>query len=272
MNSPARRFLRNALPSAVAVAVLLLLWESYVDLADIPRVILPAPSAVGEVLIIDAGILLANAWVTLIETVVGFAAAMAVGLGFAMLIDRSAILRRAIYPLLVASQTVPSIAYAPLLVIWFGYEILPKVLVVLIYCFFPIVVAALDGFRATDPELIRLFRTFGAGGRQIFAKVRFPNALPAIFSGIRIAITYSVTGAIVGEYVGASQGLGIYIQLAKNRFQVDRVFAAILVIAVLSIGLFALVSLVERLALPWQFAARARQREAGGQPSAVGGQ
>jgi ABC-type nitrate/sulfonate/bicarbonate transport system permease component len=123
-----------------------------------------------------------------------------------------------------------------------------------------VVVAALDGFRATDPELARLFRTFGASPRQIFAKVRFPNATPAIFSGIRIAITYSVTGAIVGEYVGASEGLGIYIQRVKNSFQVDRVFAAILVIALLSVGLFALVSLVERLALPWYFASTRAER------------
>ncbi len=243
------------LPPVVALVVLLLAWEAYVDLTGVPRRILPAPSAIGDVLILDASVLAANAWVTLVETLIGFAAAMATGLGFALIIDRSAILRRAIYPLLVASQTVPSIAYAPLLIIWFGFGILPKVLVVLVYCFFPVTVAALDGFQATDPELIRLFRTFGANGWQIFRAVRFPTALPAIFSGTRIAITYSVTGAIVGEYVGAESGLGIYIQRVKNSFQVDRVFAAILVIAVLSIGLFALVSLVERLALPWHFRA-----------------
>ncbi|HMA36091.1 MAG TPA: ABC transporter permease [Chloroflexia bacterium] len=252
---PAGALLLRVAPPAGAIVLLLLAWEAYIDLAGVPRRILPAPSAVGDVLLRDAPILLANAWVTGVETVLGFAAAMGVGLGCAMIIDRSALLQRAIYPLLVASQTIPSIAYAPLLIIWFGYEILPKVLVVLVYCFFPIVVAALDGFRATDPELIRLFRTFGASGRQIFAKVRFPNALPAIFSGTRIAITYSVTGAVVGEYVGASEGLGIYIQRVKNSFQVDRVFAAILVIALLSVGLFALVSLIERLVLPWHFRA-----------------
>jgi ABC-type nitrate/sulfonate/bicarbonate transport system permease component len=256
----AGRLLRNTLPPTVAIVAILLVWEGYVALTGVPRRILPGPSAVGQALLLDAPILAANAWVTLVETAAGFAAALAAGLGFALLIDRSALLRRALYPLLVASQTVPSIAYAPLLVIWFGYEILPKVLVVLIYCFFPVVVAALDGFRATDPELARLFRTFGASPRQIFAKVRFPNATPAIFSGIRIAITYSVTGAIVGEYVGASEGLGIYIQRVKNSFQVDRVFAAILVIALLSVGLFALVSLVERLALPWYFASTRAER------------
>ncbi|HUS15348.1 MAG TPA: ABC transporter permease subunit, partial [Chloroflexia bacterium] len=248
-------------PAAGALVIILALWEAYVDLAGVSRRLLPAPSAVGQVLLLDAGVLWDNMVITLGETVLGFVAAMVVGLGFAVLIDRSTLLRRALYPLLVASQTVPSIAYAPLLVIWFGYDILPKVLVVLVYCFFPVVVAALDGFRATDPELVRLFRTFGASGRQIFRQVRFPNALPAIFSGVRIAITYSVTGAVVGEYVGATAGLGIYIQKVKNSFQVDRVFAAIVVIALLSVGLFAAVSLVERLALPWYHATRDSHKE-----------
>jgi len=252
----ARRLLSNVLPPAVAVVLFLLIWQGYTVATGLPRTLLPSPVAVGEVLLADIPILLHHSEVTLVETFAGFAAALVVGLLFALLIDRSGLLRRAIYPLLVASQTVPSIAYAPLLVIWFGYEILPKVLVVLVYCFFPVVVAALDGFRATDPDLVRLFRTFGANGRQIFRQVRFPNALPAIFSGTRIAITYSVTGAVVGEYVGASAGLGIYIQKVKSSFQVDRVFAAIVVIALISVGLFAAVSLVERLALPWYHATR----------------
>ena len=250
----ARRLLRNVLPPAVAVVLFLLIWQTYIVATGMPRILLPSPVAVGEVLIADIPILLHHTQVTLIETFAGFATALAVGLLLALLIDRSELLRRAIYPLLVASQTVPSIAYAPLLIIWFGYEILPKVLVVLIYSFFPITVAALDGFRATDPDLIRLFRTFGATPRQIFFKVRFPHALPAIFSGVRIAITYSVTSAVVGEYVGAIDGLGIYLQRVKNSFQVDRVFAAILVIAVVSVGLFVLVSWVERLVIPWHAA------------------
>jgi ABC-type nitrate/sulfonate/bicarbonate transport system permease component len=256
----ATRLLRNVLPPAVAVALFLLIWQGYTIATGLPRTVLPSPVAVGEVLLADIPILLHHSEVTLVETFAGFAAALVVGLLFALLIDRSALLRRAVYPLLVASQTVPSIAYAPLLVIWFGYEILPKVLVVLIYCFFPITVAALDGFRATDPDLIRLFRTFGATPRQIFFKVRFPHALPAIFSGIRIAITYSVTGAVVGEYVGAVDGLGIYMQRVKNSFQVDRVFAAILVIALVSVGLFVLVSWVERLVIPWHAARRTPDR------------
>jgi ABC-type nitrate/sulfonate/bicarbonate transport system permease component len=247
----ALRFLRNMLPPAVASVLFLLIWQIYIVASGLPRVVLPSPVAVGEALIADIPILLHHSKVTLIETFAGFAAALAVGLLFALLIDRSTLLRRAIYPLLVASQTVPVIAYAPLLVIWFGYEILPKVLVVLLFCFFPVTVAALDGLRAADHDLLRLFRTFGASEWQIFFKVRVPHALPAIFSGVRIAITYAVSSAVVGEYVGAVDGLGIYIQRVKNSFQVDRVFAAILVIALVSVGLFVLVSWVERLVIPW---------------------
>ena len=127
------RLVSRLLPPVGALVVLLLAWEAYIDLTGVPRRILPAPSAIGDVLILDAGVLAANAWVTLVETLIGFAAAVVAGLGFALIIDRSALLRRAIYPLLVASQTVPSIAYAPLLIIWFGFGILPKVLVVLVY-------------------------------------------------------------------------------------------------------------------------------------------
>jgi ABC-type nitrate/sulfonate/bicarbonate transport system permease component len=192
----------------------------------------------------------------LLETTLGFAMALAVGFSFAMLIDVSRLLRRAIYPLLVVSQTIPILALAPLLVLWFGFGLLPKVLIVALVCFFPIVVAGADGFLATDPELVRLFRTFGAGKWTIFRQVRFPGALPSLFSGIRIAITYSVIGAVWGEYVGAEWGLGIFIQREQHSYQVALVFAAILVISALSVGLFLLTSVVERLVIPWHFRGR----------------
>jgi ABC-type nitrate/sulfonate/bicarbonate transport system permease component len=154
-------------------------------------------------------------------------------------------------PLLVVSQTVPIVALAPLLVLWFGYGALPKVLVVALVCFFPMVVATSRGLSATDPELLKLYRTFGASRRQVFRMVRLPTALPAFFSGVRIAVTYSVVGAIFGEYVGAAQGLGIYLQTAKNSYRTDLVFAVIAVTALMSLALFGLAVVVERLAIPW---------------------
>ncbi len=260
----ALRILKELLPPVLALAGLLAVWEAYVDvvLAGVSGGVrlLPAPSQIVRALLTNTALLAPHTWQTLIETLIGFAAALVVGFGFAIIIDLSPLLRRAIYPLLVVSQTIPLLALAPLLVLWFGFGLLPKVLVVALVCFFPIVVAGADGFRATDPELIKLFRTFGAGPWTIFRQVRLPGALPALFSGLRIAITYSVTGAVWGEYVGAEYGLGIFMQRAQHSYQVALVFAAIIVIAALSISLFLLTSLVERLVIPWYFAGRGESR------------
>jgi ABC-type nitrate/sulfonate/bicarbonate transport system permease component len=197
-----------------------------------------------------------HTWQTLKETWLGLALALSVGLGLALLVDSSSLLRRTIYPLLVTSQTVPILALAPLLIIWFGYGIVPKVIVVALVCFFPIVVSTADGLRVADPDLIALLRAMGASGRQIFLKVRVPGALPSFFSGLKIAITYSVVGAVIGEWVGASQGLGIFMIRSSKNFLTDRVFAAIAVTSLLSIVMFAVVMLLERSLLPWYFARR----------------
>lgn len=251
---------RGLLPPAIALLLIVAVWEGYsrLVLGAIPggERLLPAPTRIVSALADNVEILAPHTWQTIIETVTGFALALIVGLGFAVLVDISPVLRQAIYPVLVVSQTIPLLALAPLLVLWFGFGLLPKVLVVALVCFFPIVVSGADGFRSADPELIRLFRTFGAGKWTIFRKVRFPGALPSLFSGIRIAITYSVTGAVWGEYVGAEWGLGIFMQRAQHSNQVALVFAAIILIATLSIMLFLLTSLVERLVVPWYFAGR----------------
>jgi ABC-type nitrate/sulfonate/bicarbonate transport system permease component len=160
-------------------------------------------------------------------------------------------MRRAVYPLLITSQTIPIIALAPLLLIWIGYDIRPKLIVVTLYCFFPIAVATVDGLASAEPELIKLLHSMKATRWQILHLVRLPGAMPAFFSGLRIAAAYSVIGAIFGEYVGAEKGLGIYMQKAANSFATINVFAAILVTTILSLLLFGLVSLIERIALPW---------------------
>ncbi|HUP26987.1 MAG TPA: ABC transporter permease [Chloroflexia bacterium] len=254
---------RTLLPPALALLALLAVWELYARfvVAGITggERLLPAPSSILQALGRNTLVLAPHTWQTLLETLAGFTLALVAGLGLAVVVDLSPLLRRAIYPLLVVSQTIPVLAIAPLLVLWFGFGLLPKLLIVGLVCFFPIVVAGADGFRATDPELVKLFRTFGADTWTIFRKVRFPGALPSLFSGIRIAITYSVTGAIWGEYVGAEQGLGIFIQRAQHSYQVALIFAAVIVIAVLSIALLLVTSLVERLMMPWYFAGRKSQ-------------
>lgn len=252
-----RRGVAIALPPLALFAALLLLWQWYAQtLGATGAVTLPPPTQVWSVLLTQRDILWYHTQVTLNETLVGFAAALAAGLVCGTLIDFSSWLRRALYPLLVTSQTIPIITLAPLLVLWFGFALLSKTIVVMLVCFFPIVVALADGLRGADPELIKLYRSFGAGKIRIFWSVRLPGALPSLFSGIRIAITYSVVGAIFGEYVGANAGLALYMKLKQASFNTAGVIAAIAVTAALSIMLYGAAALVERLALPWYYAQR----------------
>ncbi len=245
---------RAIVPALVVLAALVALWQWYASQPNIDPQQLPTPLAVWTALLSERDILWQHTLVTLQETLVGFGVALAAGVFFATVIDFSPWLRRALYPLLVTSQTIPIITIAPLLVLWFGFGLVSKVIVITLICFFPIVVALADGLRAADPELLRLYRTFGAGAVRISWSVRLPGALPSLFSGVRIAITYSVIGAIFGEYVGASAGLGYFIELKQHSFATAAEMAAILVTAVLSIALFLSVALIERLALPWYYA------------------
>lgn len=246
----------------VPTALLLLLvgaWELAAHLLRIPPWLLPAPSVIVRELF-DARVLLAHhTWVTLQEVLVGFLAAFVTGIALAVLIASSRLLERTFYPIVVASQTVPIIAIAPLLLIWFGYGLLPKVIVVVLISFFPIVVNTVDGLSAVDPALVNLLRTMGATQRQIFLKTRLPASLPYLFSGTKIAIAVSVIGAVIGEWVGASEGLGYLMTRASAQFLTARVFAAIVILSVLGVGLFLLVAFLERLLLPWHTKQVARE-------------
>jgi ABC-type nitrate/sulfonate/bicarbonate transport system permease component len=243
----------RVVPTLVGFGALIALWQWYASQPSIDPQLLPTPLAVWRALGAESDLLWQQTVVTLQETMVGFAAALVAGVFFATVIDFSPWLRRALYPLLVTSQTIPIITLAPLLVLWFGFGLFSKVVVIALICFFPIVVALADGLRSTDPELVKLYRAFGAGPLRLYWSVRLPGALPALFSGIRIAVSYSVIGAIFGEYVGASAGLGYFIELKQHSFATAAEMAAILVTAALSIMLFLLVALIERLALPWYY-------------------
>ncbi len=247
---------RRIWPPLALCLSLLVLWQMAAIVLDIQEWLLPSPLQ-----IIRAGwearpLLWPHVWQTTRETLIGFGLALAMGLGLGMLIDYSNTVRAALYPLLVLSQTIPVVAIAPLLVIWFGYTILPKVIVVGLVCFFPIVVNTADGLRGAEPEQIALLRTMGASRKDVFLKIRLPGALPAVFTGIKIGITYSVVGAIMGEWVGASQGLGVFMLRATNSFRTDWVFVSIIVTAALSLLLFGAVTLLERTALHWYHASR----------------
>lgn len=256
MSRGARARVAELMPAGALGTALLLLWQLATALFAVPKWLLPSPTDIAAALIGGSDLIALHARRTLVETLLGLVGAFGVGVATAIAMDRLPAARRALYPVLVASQTVPIIAIAPLLVIWLGYDIAPKLIVVGLVCFFPIVVATFDGLGAVDRDAVRLVRSMGASPWQLFWRVRWPGALPAVFSGTRVAVTYGVIGAIVGEWVGGSTGLGVYMLRAADQLLTERVFAAIVVSAALSIGLFLLVGLVERVVVPWHRAER----------------
>ena len=244
-------FAATWLPSIVIILGILGVWEGYVRLFDVPKWLLPAPSVVGATIVEDIGLLSRHTWVTLKEVVIGFGFALASGVLIAIGIALSRTVERAIYPFVIASQTIPVIAIAPLLLIWVGYGLTPKIMVVALIAFFPIAVNTIDGLKSIDPDTVNLMRTLGANRWQILIKAQLPAAMPFLFSGARIAVAVSVIGAVIGEWVGSSEGLGYLMIRSKPQFLTERVFAAIVVLSVMGIGLFLLVGLVERFAIPW---------------------
>jgi len=246
-----RQLTGSWVPAALIVVVLLGVWEGYVRLWAVPKWLLPAPSVIAMTLVVSRGLLLDHTFVTFVEVVIGFGLSLLGGVLLACGIAASRTLERALYPFVIASQMVPIIVIAPLLLIWVGYGLAPKVIVVALTAFFPIVVNMVDGLRSVDPDVVNLLRTMGASRWQIFVKVQMPTSLPFLFSGLRVAMAVSVIGAVIGEWVGSSQGLGYLMIRSKPQFLTERVFAAIVALSVMGVALFGLVGVVEKLAIPW---------------------
>ena len=244
--------MRRVVPPLVLLAAAVGVWELVVRAASVPDYLFPAPSAVASSLVHDAGLLGSATLVTLREVVLGYLLAVAAALMLAVALHVSASLRRALLPILVLSQTVPTVLLAPILAILLGYGIEPKLVVVAVVCFFPIVVNTVDGLRSADPELVRMMRTLHGDRLAIFRRVEFPGALPAVFSGARVAATYAAVGAVFGEWAGSSAGLGFVILQAQPALETARIFAAVLVLSALALALYALVTLAERLLVHWQ--------------------
>jgi len=242
---------RAWLPPLLLIAGILVAWEGYVRLAGVSPVVLPGPVRIVEALWTYRGDAMRHALPTILETVLGYALAVVLAIAAAAAMDRARVVRRAVEPLLVTSQTIPVVALAPLFLLWFGFGLAPKVLVVVLVTFFPIAVALLDGFRSASPEAEALMRSYGASDGAAFRKLRWPAALPSFFIGLRISVVYAVIGAVFGEYVGAREGLGIWMQLSQNAFRTDLVFAAIVVTSALSLFLYWVVGVARRIAIPW---------------------
>jgi NitT/TauT family transport system permease protein len=238
-------------PTALLTAVLLLAWELLVHLFDVQSFVLPAPSSIAQTLVHQQALLLGAAGTTAVEVSVGFLLSTLVGIAVAIVIERFAVFGRALYPLVVLFQTVPKVALAPIIVLWFGYALTAKVVLIVAIAFFPVTLDMLAGMHSVDRSLIALMRSVGASRGEILWRVQVPASLPHLLSGLKIAITLSVIGAIVGEFAGASGGLGYVIQFASSQLDAPLVFAALVEISVLGLAFYYLIEALEHRAAPW---------------------
>jgi len=245
--------MKKILPPVIVLVFTCVIWELLVRLLQVDKFILPSPGQIIQALVATYSLLWSHSLQTMGEALLGFAAAVAVGVVLGLLMGLAPLVKRAFYPLLIVSQTIPIIALAPLLIIWFGYETLPKVIVVALVCFFPVAVSLVEGLAAADPDMIKLLLAMGATPWQVMTKVRLPGALPAFFAGLKISATYSIMGAVIGEWLGASKGLGVYMTRSMHSFLTERVFAAIVIISLLSLFLFSVIEGLGRICMPWHY-------------------
>ena len=246
------RHLGRISPAFWTLVILIGFWELAVRISEVPIYILPPPSAIVVEMIHYWPRLMFNGGVTLSEVLIGFCVSILVGVPLAVLITYSRVAEKAIYPLIVASQTIPKVAIAPLLMAWFGYGLTPKIVIVVLLSFFPIVINTVVGLKASSAEMLYLAQSMGATGWQTFWKFRLPQALPYIFAGLKLATVLSVIGAVVAEFIGADKGLGYVIVVAGSSFNITRQFAAIIVISAIGMIFFAVIEMLERFLVPWK--------------------
>lgn len=250
---------RRVVPPAVAVLALLVLWQALVSLEVVPRFMLPGPVDVARALVSEWSLMVPHAAVTLAEALLGLAIGVAVGFVMAMLMDTFDVLYRAFSPLITVSQTIPVVAIAPVLVLWCGYGMLPKVLLVILTTFFPVATALASGFKQVSQDQLDLMRTMGASRWQTFVQVKIPAAAEGFFAGLKISATYAIVGAVVAEWLGGFEGLGIYMQRVRKSYSYDSMFACVVLTSALSLLLLGLVDVLERVALPYKRARRSRR-------------
>ncbi len=239
-------------PALWTLIILLVVWEVAVRVSNVPVYILPSPSRIAEEFVEYWPRLLANSGMTIMEILIGFVISILIGVPLAVLVTYSKVAERAVYPLIVASQTVPKVAIAPLLVAWFGYGLSPKIVVVVLLAFFPIVINTVVGLQSSSAEMLYLAQSMGANAWQTFWKFRLPQAMPSLFAGLKLATVLAVIGAIVAEFIGADTGLGYVIVVAGSSFDIARQFAAIIVVTIIGMVFFWAVELLEKYVVPWK--------------------
>lgn len=238
--------------SLSAIAVVLILWQTICSLGIVDSFMLPSPLQVGGALISEFPALMEHSAITLSEAFVGLGLGILSGFFMAVLMDQFDVLYKACYPLIVVTQTIPTVAIAPLLVLWFGYEMTPKVILVVITTFFPITVGLFNGFKSVDQDSVHLLRAMGSGRWQIFRYLKLPGAMSQFFSGLRISASYAVVGAVISEWLGGFGGLGVYMTRVKKAFSFDKMFAVIFLISIISLLLMKGVDLLQKKCMPWE--------------------
>jgi len=251
MQRPAQFRFLDVAPSLILGLILIAVWEAAIHLFQVEVFVVPAPSAIALSLMQNAALLAQATLVTAEEVLIGFVLATLVGAALALLIVRFSLLGRALYPIIVLFQTVPKVILAPIFILWFGYDLAPKVGLILVIAFFPVTLSMLAGLEAAEPGLLSLMRSVGASRTTILLRIQIPYALPQLMAGLKIAVTFSVIGAIVGEFAGASAGLGYMIQFASTQLDTPLVFAALVVISVVGVAFYYLIELLERAVTPW---------------------
>ena len=246
-----KRFNRRTIYPAAALLLLLLVWEGLVRALSVPSYVLPAPTRMFAALCTDRATLASHACVTVLEALGGMGISLACAVVLGILMDANEGIKAAIYPILVVTQTVPMIVLSPILILYLGFGLAPKILTVVLMCFFPIVVSFADGMGQIDPAYANLVRSYGGTRLQVYTQVKIPYAMPSLLSGLKVAATYSISGAVVGEWIASQAGLGYYLLRVKNSYALDKMFACVIVIILLSLAMNGLIWLIRKLFLPY---------------------
>ena len=234
-----------------AITIILAVWQLFSSVGIVPKFMLPSPADVVVAFFGDFSLLMSHAGTTLTEAFIGLSLGILLGFVVAVVMDRFQIAYKSIYPVLVITQTVPTVAIAPLLVLWLGYGILPKVTLIFITSFFPITIGLLDGFRSADADALNLMKAMGASRMQRFFHIKLPSSMSHFFAGLRISVSYSVIGAVVAEWLGGFNGLGVYMTRVRKSYSYDKMFAVIFFISLISLLLMFLVTLIQKALMPW---------------------
>ena len=249
----------KVLPPVAALLLVLGLWAFVCASGSVPRFVLPSPGDVLRAFQADWQLLMCHARVTLAETFIGLFFGIVIGFAAAVIMDRFSVVKKVLYPLLIVSQTIPTVAIAPLLVLWLGYRMLPKIVLIVLIVFFPITISLLEGYASVDPDTVRLMISMGAHRRQIFRYVKIPSALGQFFSSLKISVSYAVVGAVLSEWLGGTEGLGCYMTRVRKAFAYDKMFAVIILISVISLLLIWLTGFLQKRFMPWERVNRNRR-------------